>query len=71
MVLELDAAYCGNSLDAAVEADESHELTYVDTPTERRERCGGNLAGAITLTTLCAMFLAKPAGARIRLIRQH
>ena len=33
MVLELDAAYCGNSFDAAVEADESHELTYVDIDT--------------------------------------
>jgi hypothetical protein len=33
LVLELDAAYCGNSLDAAVEADESHELTYVDIDT--------------------------------------
>jgi hypothetical protein len=30
LVLELDAAYSGNSLDAASEADESHELTCVD-----------------------------------------
>jgi len=32
-VLELDAAYSGNSLDAPNEADESHELTYVDIDT--------------------------------------
>ena len=30
---ELDAAYSGNSLDAPNEADESHELTYVDIDT--------------------------------------
>ena len=33
VVLELDAAYSGNSLDAPNEADESHELTYVDIDT--------------------------------------
>ena len=33
LVLELDAAYTGNSLDSPVEADESHELTYVDIDT--------------------------------------
>ncbi len=33
LVLELDAAYYGNALDAANEADESHELTYVDIDT--------------------------------------
>ena len=33
LVLELDAAYCGNALDAPNEADESHELTYVDIDT--------------------------------------
>jgi len=30
LVLELDADYCGNSLDTPNEADESHQLTYVD-----------------------------------------
>ena len=33
LVLELDAAYSGNALDARNEADESHELTYVDIDT--------------------------------------
>jgi hypothetical protein len=33
LVLELDAAYCGNSLDAPYRAEESHELTYVDIET--------------------------------------
>ena len=33
LVLELDAAYSGNALDAPNEADESHELTYVDIDT--------------------------------------
>jgi hypothetical protein len=33
LVFELDAAYSGNSLDAPNEADESHELTYVDIDT--------------------------------------
>jgi len=32
-VLELDAAYSGHSFDAPSEADESHELTYVDIDT--------------------------------------
>ena len=32
-VLELDAAYSGNSLDAPNEAEESQELTYVDIDT--------------------------------------
>lgn len=31
LALELDAAYCGNSLDVPNEAEESHELTYIDT----------------------------------------
>jgi hypothetical protein len=30
LVLELDAAYPGDALDAPNEADESHELTYVN-----------------------------------------
>jgi len=33
LVLELDAAYCGNALDTPNEADESQELTYVDIDT--------------------------------------
>lgn len=33
LVLELDADYSGNSLDTPIEADESHELTYVDIDT--------------------------------------
>jgi len=33
LVLELDAACSGNSLDTPVEADESQELTYVDIDT--------------------------------------
>jgi len=33
LVLELDAAYSGHSFDAPSEADESHELTYVDIDT--------------------------------------
>ena len=33
LVLELDTAYCGNAFDAPNEADESHELTYVDIDT--------------------------------------
>jgi len=33
VVLELDAAYSGNAIDAPNEADESHELTYVDIDT--------------------------------------
>ncbi|TVS09652.1 MAG: hypothetical protein EA424_26645 [Planctomycetaceae bacterium] len=33
LALEQDAAYTGNSLDAAAEADESRELTYVDIDT--------------------------------------
>jgi hypothetical protein len=33
LVLELDAAYCGNALDAPNEADESQELMYVDIDT--------------------------------------
>ena len=33
LVLELDAAYSGNAIDAPNEADESHELTYVDIDT--------------------------------------
>ena len=33
LVLELDAAYSGNSLDTPVEADECQELTYVDIDT--------------------------------------
>jgi hypothetical protein len=33
LVLELDAAYSGNAIDAPVEAGESHELTYVDIDT--------------------------------------
>ena len=33
LVLELDPAYSGKALDAAVEADQSHELTYVDIDT--------------------------------------
>jgi hypothetical protein len=32
-VLELDAAYCGNAIESPVEAEESHELTYVDIDT--------------------------------------
>jgi hypothetical protein len=32
-VLELDAAYSGHSFDAPSEADESHELTFVDIDT--------------------------------------
>jgi hypothetical protein len=30
LVLELDAAHCGNSIDSPNEVDESRELTYVD-----------------------------------------
>jgi hypothetical protein len=33
LVLELDATYSGNSIDAPDEADESQELTYVDIDT--------------------------------------
>ena len=33
LVLELDAAYSGNSIDTPDEADESQELTYVDIDT--------------------------------------
>lgn len=33
LVLELDPAYSGNAIDAPNEADESHELTYVDIDT--------------------------------------
>lgn len=33
LVLELDDDYSGNSLDPPVEADKSHELTYVDIDT--------------------------------------
>jgi len=33
LVLELDAAYSGQPFDAPSEADESHELTYVDIDT--------------------------------------
>ena len=33
LVLELDAAYSGNAIDRPNEADESHELTYVDIDT--------------------------------------
>jgi hypothetical protein len=33
LVLELDAAYSGNAIDAPNEADESHEVTYVDIDT--------------------------------------
>jgi hypothetical protein len=33
LALELDADYSGHSFDATSEADESHELTYVDIDT--------------------------------------
>ena len=33
LVLEMDAAYSGNSIDTPDEVDESQELTYVDIDT--------------------------------------